>query len=311
MFQDSAAAPTLSFLAYCLHPYFFVCLSHCQDLHGDIFPQHCCNITLLAVVAEVLSPLAALSVASSALTCPHGMFLVQVWSQTKELQLFKARRFKLTLDEALADVLRKLADQALAANISPNFWMHHGSPQNAELRSEHAHSRIKQLKFQSQVKRLRNKPSISSIPLVITSDGIIHDPDVLPMLPPQYAEYWTSGPLANRQQPQWSGFFTIDFENAQILVRKAGSCGGIYQIWLSRRELQPDGSYKVVMRTELYVGSAIGKHKSWCCDRIGLYLEMLTMHVHNNSHKVACCAVGHEAFAPQNLADLSCAPFEL
>ncbi|KAL3136537.1 hypothetical protein ABBQ38_005786 [Trebouxia sp. C0009 RCD-2024] len=182
--------------------------------------------------------------------------MVQVWDQTDELKDFRANRFKLTLTESLAVVFQKLAKQALDAGILSQTWLHHSSQKNTELKSDAAHYRIQMLQFQSQIKSLSHTPHVSNILLVKSEDGLVHDPKVLPVLPPCFDDLWTDGPLSDKARPHWSKFHLLSFETAQSLLRQAGSCGGVYQMWLSRRERQTNGSYKTVMRTELYVGSA-------------------------------------------------------
>ena len=138
--------------------------------------------------------------------------------------------------------------------------MHHGSGTNERIKSDSAHQRVQKLQYQSQVKRLRKQPSsIANIPLVSTPHGLMHDPDILPMFPPCLEDHWTSGPLGGKPHPSWSKFHVLSFEHAHELMRQAGPCGGIYQIWVSRKEMLPDGNYKV-MRTEVYIGSAVGEH---------------------------------------------------
>lgn len=184
---------------------------------------------------------------------------MQVWDQTDELKDFRANRFKLTLTESLAVVFQKLAKQALDAGILSQTWLHHSSQKNTELKSDAAHYRIQMLQFQSQIKSLSHTPHVSNILLVKSEDGLVHDPKVLPVLPPCFDDLWTDGPLSDKARPHWSKFHLLSFETAQSLLRQAGSCGGVYQMWLSRRERQTNGSYKTVMRTELYVGSATGQ----------------------------------------------------
>lgn len=182
----------------------------------------------------------------------------QVWDGTPELEEFQADRFKLELSESLAAVFRKLAAQSLAENVNPNTWMHHATRCSEHVKSDTAHQRVQKLQHQSQIGKLCNQPpSISSIPLVNTAHGLVHDPSVLPILPPCFKKHWTTGPLHAKPHPNWSEFHTLSFESAQSLVQQAGPGGGIYQIWVSRRVMLPNGTCKV-MRAEVYVGSAIG-----------------------------------------------------
>ena len=157
-------------------------------------------------------------------------------------------------------VLQDLAAQVPDACISPGVWRHHRSRVNERLKSEHASRLVTELQFQSDIKRICKLPSIASTPLIDSEDGLVHDTEALATIPPGFKDYWTSGPLSYKPQPKWTKFHRISFENAQSLLRQAGACGGCYQIWLSRSELQPDGISKMVMRTELYVGSGIGGH---------------------------------------------------
>ena len=177
---------------------------------------------------------------------------MQVWDGTDELQSFKASRFKLILNDDLVAIFRSLAERALAANVEPTAWMQHSS--NHALKSETAHQRLELLQFQSQIKSVQ-QPSISSIALKDSEDGLVHDPDVHTVFPPRFSKYWSDGPLSGKTSPKWSKFHVISFGNANSLLRHAGACGGVYQIWFSRR--MPGG--KLIMRTELYVGSAAGE----------------------------------------------------
>lgn len=210
--------------------------------------------------------------------------LVQVWRNTAELSPFRAHRFCLILTDELAIVFRALAGQALDVGIDPTAWIHRCNHYSAELVSEKAYDRIKLLEFQSEIARLSTIPSVGSIPLIATSDGLVHDPAVLPLLPPRFDHFWTNGPLADKPRPRWSKFFCVSFETSQTLLRQAGPSGGIYQFWLSRTEEQPDGTFKKVLMTELYVGSAVGQssllvcamlHWCWCHANTVQTLEQL------------------------------------
>lgn len=189
----------------------------------------------------------------------HVMLLcLQVWDSTPELKQFRADRFKLELNESLAAVFRQLAAQSLAENVNPNTWMHHGTRYTEHLKSDTAHQRVQKLRYQSQIEKLRNQPpSISNIPLVHTAHGLVHDPSVLPILPPCLENHWTRDPLHAKPQLKWSEFHTLSFESAQSLIQQAGPSCGIYQIWVSRRMVLPNGTCRV-MRAEVYIGSAIG-----------------------------------------------------
>lgn len=136
--------------------------------------------------------------------------------------------------------------------------MHHGTRYNEHVKSDTAHQRVQKLQHQSQIGKLRNQPpSISSIPLVNTAHGLVHDPSVLPIFPPCFEKHWTTGPLHAKPHPRWSEFHTLSFESAQRLIQQAGPSGGIYQIWVSRSVMLPNGACKV-MRAEVYIGSATG-----------------------------------------------------
>lgn len=185
-----------------------------------------------------------------------GVYATQVWRDTEQLSPYRDQRFKLTLNDDLADVFHDLAKQALDLGIDPTAWLHRGTHYSAGLVSEKAYERIKMLQFKSDIPRLANARSIGSIPLIETADGLVHDPDVLPLLPPSCDRLWMDGPMAGKPRPKWSKFYIVDFGNAQTLLREVGPHGGIYHFWLSRSEQQADGSCRKVVMTELYVGSA-------------------------------------------------------
>ena len=176
---------------------------------------------------------------------------MQVWDETDELRDLRHSQFKLSLDDALAAVFQRLARQALDANVVPNMWMHHGT-QSEDIKSASAHRRVQLLQFQSQIKSLSKLPSIGSVPLVTTSDVYIHEPSILPDLPPCLQNLWIDGRLSDRPQPTWSKFYAVDFEKAQNLIHDSGAYGGI-----GGKQNQSD--IKPMMRIELYVGSAVGK----------------------------------------------------
>ena len=194
--------------------------------------------------------------------------VVQVWDGTTELAQFKANRFKLDLGDNLAAVFRKLAAQSLAENVVSNTWMHHGSRVTEHVKSDSAYQRVQKLQYQSQVQTLsKQAPNISSIALVSTPHGLVHDSSVLSIVPPCFKNHWTSGgALCAKPHPKWSDFHILRFESAQSLMQQAGPGGGIYQIWVSRSEVLPAGNCKV-MRAEVYIGSAIGRHKNMLITR--------------------------------------------
>lgn len=188
-----------------------------------------------------------------------------MWDQTTELQPFKDKRLELKLENAdLVTALKQLVDKAtLADNTATCSAVRLESLWHAAFFSKAAAFNL--------VKRLPSlqcqKPCIQTVPLVQYCDQLQtlqawqYDASWLPVLPSQQQQLHEEGErLATEAQPEFSKFWPMNFASAQRLLWAAGTSPGIYQIFLCRYEYLDDGTRRLQMRTEWYVGAAsIGK----------------------------------------------------
>ena len=175
--------------------------------------------------------------------------VLQVWKRP-ELAAYSSQRFRFKLDATMVSLLQTLVQEALTEGVEPSAWEQHGSYCDPSFKSKAALKELQRLELQPDSQFTFR--SIHSIPLTQTASGLIHDQSELPVLPEGLQHH----------QVKWSPFHKMSFEDARTLLQKAGALGGIYQIWLCLYETQADGTQRLLMRTEWYVGSGIGKLRS-------------------------------------------------
>lgn len=173
----------------------------------------------------------------------------QVWKRP-ELAAYSSQRFRFKLDATMVSVLQTLVQEVLTAGVEPSAWEQHGSYCDPSFKSKAALKELQRLELQPDSQFTFR--SIHSIRLTQTASGLIHDQSELPVLPEGLQHH----------QVKWSPFHKMNFENAKTLLQEAGALGAIYQIWLCLYETQADGTQRLLMRTEWYVGSGIGKLRS-------------------------------------------------